>query len=168
MSDCLLFIIKKMSFVIAKFTIGIFLLSSSSVFADTEQQKLDKVVSIGGSVTEIIYELDEAHRLVARDSTSTYPEAASMLPDVGYMRALSPEGILSVDPNLIIAEDGSGPQETIDLLTQASVPFIKISDGFTRQGIIKKILEVGDALGVKAKAEKVAARINDELMDAES
>ena len=167
-SKSLHFKIINTSLVIAKITLGIFLLLSSTVFADTERQKLDKVVSIGGSVTEIVYELGEADRLVARDSTSTYPNAATLLPDVGYMRALSPEGILSVDPNLIIAEDGSGPQETIDLLTQASVPFVKISDGFTRQGIIQKILEVGDALGVKAKAEKVAARINDELMDAES
>ena len=159
--------IKRTLLDVPKFILGIFLLSSSYVSADTETQELDKVVSIGGSITEIIYELEEAHRLVARDSTSTYPEAASVLPDVGYMRALSPEGILSMDPNLIIAEEGSGPQETIDLLTQASIPFIKISDGYTRQGIIQKILEVGDALGVKTKAEKVAAKINAELMDAE-
>ena len=159
--------IKGTPFEISIFILCIFLLSSSYVSADSKRHELDKVVSIGGSVTEIIYELEEAHRLVARDSTSTYPEAASMLPDVGYMRALSPEGILSMDPNLIIAEEGSGPQETIDLLTQASIPFIKISDGYSRQGIIQKILEVGDALGVKAKAEKVAAKINAELMDAE-
>ncbi len=164
----LLFRFKRRPLDITKFILGILFFSSSYVFADTDKSKLDRVVSIGGSITEIIYELEEAHRLVARDSTSTYPDSTSMLPDVGYMRALSPEGILSMDPNLIIAEDGSGPQETIDLLTQASIPFIKISDGFTRQGIIQKILQVGDALGVKAKAKKIAARINDELMDAES
>ena len=163
----LLFQSKETSYNISIFVLGIFLLLTSHVSADTEKTDLDRVVSIGGSVTEIIYELEEAHRLVARDSTSTYPNAASILPDVGYMRALSPEGILSVDPNLIIAEDGSGPQETIDLLTQASIPFVKISDGFTRQGIVQKILEVGDALGVNTKAEKFAAKINAELMDAE-
>ena len=163
-----LFQSKGTSYNISILILGIFLLLTSYVSADTEKTDLDRVVSIGGSITEIIYELGEADRLVARDSTSTYPNAANILPDVGYMRALSPEGILSVDPNLIIAEDGSGPQDTIDLLTQASIPFVKISDGFTRQGIVQKILEVGDALGVKDKAEKVAARINDELMDAES
>ena len=162
-----LFQSKGTSYNISIFILGIFLLLTSYVSADTEKTDLDRVVSIGGSITEIIYELGEADRLVARDSTSTYPNAANILPDVGYMRALSPEGILSVDPNLIIAEDGSGPQDTIDLLTQASIPFVKISDGFTRQGIVQKILEVGDALGVKAKAEKVAARIDAELMDAE-
>ena len=75
-----------------------------------------RVLSIGGSVTEIIYALGEQDRLIARDTTSSYPAEAKNLPDVGYMRALSPEGILSVDPQLIIAEDGSGPPETIAVM----------------------------------------------------
>ncbi|TIV30432.1 MAG: hemin ABC transporter substrate-binding protein, partial [Mesorhizobium sp.] len=61
----------------------------TTVFSDTS-----RIASIGGSITEILYALGEEGRLVARDSTSTYPEAAAKLPDVGYMRALSPEGVL--------------------------------------------------------------------------
>src|SRR6478752_3765983 len=65
-----------------------------------EAAKIDtsRLVSVGGDVTEIIYALGEENRLIARDSTSIYPEAASKLPDVGYMRALSPEGVLAVKP----------------------------------------------------------------------
>ncbi|TIQ53378.1 MAG: hemin ABC transporter substrate-binding protein, partial [Mesorhizobium sp.] len=54
-----------------------------------------KIAAIGGSITEIVFALGEEDRLVARDSTSRYPEAALKLPDVGYMRQLSPEGVLS-------------------------------------------------------------------------
>ena len=76
-----------------------------------ESPKLDtsRLVSIGGDVTEIIYALGEEKRLIARDSTSLYPKEATQLPDVGYMRALSPEGILAVNPTAIIAVEGSGP-----------------------------------------------------------
>ena len=74
------------------------------------------VLSIGGSVTEIVYALGEEDRLIARDSTSVFPVAAEALPDVGYMRALSPEGVLAVSPGLIISEDGAGPPETIAVL----------------------------------------------------
>ena len=35
-----------------------------------------RVVSIGGSITEIIYDLGEEGRLVGRDTTSVFPEAA--------------------------------------------------------------------------------------------
>ena len=53
-----------------------------------------RVVAIGGSVTEIFYALGAENKLVARDSTSVYPQEAFTLPDVGYMRQLSPEGVL--------------------------------------------------------------------------
>ena len=51
-----------------------------------------RLLSIGGSVTEIVYALGEEGRLVGRDTTSSYPPEVTSLPDVGYMRALSPEG----------------------------------------------------------------------------
>lgn len=47
-----------------------------------------RIVSLGSSVTEIIYALGEQDRIVARDSTSTYPPDVLAVPDVGYLRAL--------------------------------------------------------------------------------
>lgn len=43
----------------------------------------NRILSIGGSVTEIIFALGEQSRLVARDPTSSFPVAAKDLPDVG-------------------------------------------------------------------------------------
>ncbi len=77
------------------------------------------MVSIGGSLTEIIYALGEESHLVARDTTATYPEAATKLPDVGYMRALSPEGVLSVNPSALLVVQGSGPADALALLSSA-------------------------------------------------
>ncbi len=68
-----------------------------------------RVLSLGGSVTEIVYALGEEARLIGRDTTSNWPPEANALPDVGYVRALSPEGVLSVAPELIIADEGAGP-----------------------------------------------------------
>ena len=116
-----------------------------------------RVVSIGGSVTEIVHALGEGDRLVARDTTSSYPETVTDLPDVGYMRALSPEGVLSVDPDLIIAEDGAGPPETVAILTAAALPFVTVPDGYTRDAVRAKITAVADALGVPEKGAALAA-----------
>ncbi|MDP5347127.1 MAG: ABC transporter substrate-binding protein, partial [Paracoccaceae bacterium] len=66
-----------------------------------------RVLALGGAVTEIVYALGQGDRLVARDSTSLYPPETATLLDVGYVRALSPEGVLSVDPDLILAIEGS-------------------------------------------------------------
>lgn len=59
--------------------------------AHADEKKLDtsRLVSVGGDITEIVYALGEESRLIARDTTSMYPEAALKLPNVGYMRALA-------------------------------------------------------------------------------
>jgi iron complex transport system substrate-binding protein len=134
----------------------------TAVFADTS-----RIASIGGSITEIVYALGQQSHLVARDSTSTYPQAALKLPDVGYMRALSPEGVLSVNPSGILALHGSGPREAVDVLKKSSVSFIEVPEHYSHEGILEKIRVVGKALGVDAKAEKLASEMDAKLTAAE-
>ncbi|QFY60934.1 hemin ABC transporter substrate-binding protein [Rhizobium grahamii] len=122
-----------------------------------------RLVSVGGDVTEIIYALGEEGRLIARDTTSTYPEAATKLPDVGYMRALSPEGILAMNPTAIIAIEGSGPPEALTVLKSASVPFESVPNAYTRDGILAKIDRVGALLGVDDKAKALEAKVSADL-----
>ena len=127
-----------------------------------------RVVAIGGAVTEIVFALGEQKHLVARDSTGTYPEAAKALPDVGYMRALSPEGVLSVDPTGIIALQGSGPKEAVDVLKKASVPYVEVPETYDNEGILERIRVVGKALGVEDKAAALAADTEAKLKAAEA
>lgn len=126
-----------------------------------------RLVTIGGSLTEIVYALGEEGRLIARDTTSTFPPEAAELPDIGYMRQLAPEGVLSVAPSAILALEGSGPPETIDVLTKASVPLVLVPEKFDREGILTKIRYVGAALGQDGKAESLAARVASEIAAAE-
>ena len=138
-----------------------------------EMQKIDtsRLVAIGGAVTEIVYALGEEGRLVARDTTSTFPEAAAALPDVGYMRALSPEGVIATNPTAILAIEGSGPPDALAVLKSAGIPFETVPEGYDRAAILKKIAVVGDVLGVpdKAKAleEQVAADLDAAIADAD-
>ncbi|MCF6112444.1 hemin ABC transporter substrate-binding protein [Mesorhizobium muleiense] len=134
----------------------------TEIFADPS-----KIAAIGGSITEIVFALGEQDRLVARDSTSRYPEAALKLPDVGYMRQLSPEGVLSVNPSGILALHGSGPKETVDVLKKTSIPFIEVPERYDHEGILEKIRIVGKALGADAKADALAAEIDVKLKAAE-
>lgn len=126
-------------------------------------QPTDRIVSVGGSITEIIYALGEQDRLVARDTTSKFPVAALDLPDVGYIRNLASEGVLSVQPSMIITEDGAGPPETIEVLQGAAIPMITIPDAYSHAGIVAKIIAVGDALGVPEKARDLAQQVDADL-----
>lgn len=105
-----------------------------------------RIVAIGGSVTEFIFAMGQADRLVARDATSSMPPEAMALPDVGYMRQLSAEGVLSVRPDLIIAEEGAGPPETIALLKSSGIPYEEIPSGASPGGVLAKAEAVAAAL----------------------
>lgn len=142
-------------------TLGL-LLAAAPVLADPHPDA-GRVLSIGGSVTEIVYALGQQHRLVGRDTTSTFPEQAQALPDVGYVRALSPEGVLSVDPDLILAEEGAGPPETVAVLAQAGIPFETIPSGTDADGLVARIRAVAQALGVPQAADGPAAALKADL-----
>ena len=123
-------------------------------------KSFDKTIVAGGSITEIIYFLNEEEKLVAVDITSNYPEKATELPSIGYVRTLSTEGVLSLDPNLILGEEDMGPPLVIDQIKSTGVDLRVIEEDYTLDSIIGKILCVGEILGVKEKATKL---INSEL-----
>lgn len=123
-------------------------------FADTA-----RLVSIGGSLTEIFYELGAEGTLVARDQTALFPEAATKLPDVGYMRALAPEGVLSVNPSGLLVIEGSGPPEALEVLSHAGVEYQTVPEGYSAEGVLVKVRAVGQALGLEDKAEELATKL---------
>lgn len=122
-----------------------------------------RIVSVGGSVTEIVFALGQGHRLVARDTTSVYPPEALALPDVGYVRRLSPEGVLSVDPQLILAEEGAGPPETLALLGESQIPVELIPMGFDRAAVLAKITAVAAVLGVPEQGAELAQQVGTQI-----
>ncbi|MEM1374770.1 MAG: ABC transporter substrate-binding protein [Pseudomonadota bacterium] len=125
----------------------------------------DAIVSVGGPITEIIYALGEEDRLVARDTTSVFPIDALTLPDVGYMRRLSAEGVLSVAPDLIIARSTSGPVEALDQLREAAVPVVFVEDGFSADAVVASVETVGRAIGAEDAAGELASKLSVELAE---
>jgi iron complex transport system substrate-binding protein len=71
--------------------------------------------------TEIIYALGAEDGLVAVDLTSTYPPAATQLPNVGYHRALSIEAILAAKPTLVIHDNNIGPEAVVQQLNNLKI-----------------------------------------------
>ncbi|MFD2856254.1 hemin ABC transporter substrate-binding protein [Seohaeicola zhoushanensis] len=127
--------------------------------------KAGGIVSVGGAITEIVFALGAGDRLAARDATSLYPEAAQALPDVGYLRALSPEGALGrafADPG----RPGAGPPETMEVLKAASIPLVLIPDVYSAEGVAAKVTAVGAAIGEAEKAAALAAEVTGRITEA--
>ncbi|MDB5619413.1 hemin ABC transporter substrate-binding protein [Tardiphaga sp.] len=123
-----------------------------------------RIVSIGGAVTEILYALGVEHRIVAVDTTSLYPpKAMADKPNVGYMRQLSAEGVLGLNPQLVLAIAGAGPKETIEVIDAAKVPLIMVPENFTESGMLEKIRLVARVAGVEQRGECLASAVSGDL-----
>ncbi|ATX65611.1 heme/hemin ABC transporter substrate-binding protein [Roseinatronobacter bogoriensis] len=123
----------------------------------------DRVVVVGGGLAEIIYALGQEHRLVGRDTTASFPPEVEELPDVGYMRALSPEGLLALDPDLILASEGAGPAETVQIMQAASVPFVQITDDPSPAAVLERVMTIAGHLDAGAQGEALVAQLEGEF-----
>ena len=128
--------------------------------AEDKPHDISRIVSIGGDVTEVLYALGMAANVVAVDTTSEYPrEALAEKKSVGYMRALSSEGVLSVNPTVIIASAGAGPPEVVAALKASNVPYVEVRCEDTPEGVVKKVQLIAGIVGAKDEGDALAAGI---------
>ena len=137
----------------------VFGLTPESAVAQTAR----RIVSIGGSVTEFVYALGAADRLIAVDATSRFPPEVTAMPSVGYMRSLSAEPILSFEPTLVLAVADAGPPATLEQLRAAGVHLVTIPDDPSPAGLLDKGRAVAAALEVPERGEALVARLSDAL-----
>lgn len=142
------------------------LLTVALLASATAAQAQDKVLVLGGTIAEIIHDLGALDRVIARDSTTTFPESVTALPDVGYLRALSAEGVLSVAPDLIIAEEEAGPPEVADVLKAAGIPWVSIPEANTAEGVSARIAAVGAAMGLPEETAALVAATEASMAEA--
>mgnify|MGYP001384558654 FL=1 len=119
------------------------------------------IVVAGGSITEILYFLNEEDRILGIDVTSNFPKQTKELPSIGYVRNLSTEGILSLNPKLILGENDMGPPLVLDQINEVGVDLRIIPEEQTAMGIIEKISCIASIIGSKDRAQE---KIKGELM----
>ncbi|NKE47516.1 ABC transporter substrate-binding protein [Roseomonas frigidaquae] len=134
-------------------------LAATLPLARPARAELSRIVTVGGAVTETVFALGAGAQVVAVDSTSLFPAAARALPQVGYLRSLAPEGLISLDPDLLLLSDEAGPPQSIAVLRAAGAPVAMIPDGAGAAAVRRKITAIAQALGQDGSglADAVAA-----------
>ncbi len=123
----------------------------------------ERVISVDGAVTEIAYALGQGHRLVAVDTSSAWPAETAGLPKVGYKRALTAEGLLSLRPTMVLATKAAGPAQALEPLRTLGVAVVTVPDDASVDGVLAKVRGVAAALDAAPAGEALAARIGEEL-----
>lgn len=132
---------------------------SAAPVAETSQ----RVVSVGGAATEIVYALGAGGQVVGVDQSSVFPLEARALPQVGYVRTVSAEGVLALEPQQIIAGHEIGPKNALAQIRASGLPVLVLSKVDTDEDLYKAINEVAQALGRQAEAEALIAQIREKF-----
>ncbi|EGE4656379.1 hemin ABC transporter substrate-binding protein [Salmonella bongori serovar 40:z35:-] len=123
----------------------------------------ERVIALGGDVTEIIYALGAQSSLVARDSTSQWPPEVTALPDVGYLRQLNAEGILAMRPDKVLASSQAQPSLTLKQLVQSGVNVIIVPGDNDLKAIDEKVRIIAQATGRSAEGESLRTTLRNTI-----
>jgi len=123
-------------------TLLLWLLIGGSAFAEPQ-----RIVSVGGAVTETLFALGVGDRVVGVDSSSTFPASATALPQVGYQRAIAPEGVVSLQPDLLVLAATAGPADVVSQLEGLRIPTVHLTEGYSLDAAGQRILRIGEAVG---------------------
>lgn len=119
-----------------------------------------RVVTLGGTVTEIVYALEAGSRVVGVDDSSLYPPAVRNLPHVGYYRGFAIEGVASLRPDLVIASDQAGPPQALEQLRRLGKPVLVVPSAPNIEELIHAVEAIAQALQCEAAGAELARRIH--------
>lgn len=126
-----------------------------------------RIVSLGGAITEIIYELNLQKYLVGVDATSNYPTETNRYPRVGYARTLSVEGVLSLNPTHILATEEVGPPAFIrSMKSNKKINFEILDSEYSFNGLIKRIQRIAALGAAEPDKKKLIRKLNESWKEA--
>jgi len=134
--------------------------------AKIQVKDISRVVVLNGDLAEIVYALGLGENVVGVDTSATYPAEAKAKQNIGYQRALSAEGILSLRPTVIIGSDLAGPANVIEQLKSAGVTVVLFKSATSIEGISEKLINVATALGVPNRGKELAAKTQSDIDEA--
>lgn len=120
----------------------------------TVPDKPQRVVSLAPSITEIVFALDQGHRLQGVTTYSDFPPEAVKLPKVGSYVHLDLEKIVALKPDLCIAIKDGNPRVIAQRLESLKIPVYAV-DPNNLETIMKTVLEIGTLLNAKDRANQL-------------
>ncbi|SNS32833.1 iron complex transport system substrate-binding protein [Belliella buryatensis] len=149
----------------AKLILFLFLLSACSAPQQAEEKKAKRIITAGGTITEIVHELGFGDFIIATDITSTYPSEMQDLPSIGYRNQIKAEGLLSLSPDIILAESGYLSPDVVAQLKATGLEVHFFEKPKSIEGTFKLIVELAEFLEVPEKGEQIKQYIQGDLAE---
>lgn len=141
------------------------LLAPISCATWAQAQGAPRLISLTGGMTEVIYRLGAERWLVGTDTTSVFPDAALRTTKVGYMRALSAEGVLSLKPTAVLGTHEVGPPAVLAQLRDAGVALQLVQADHSFDELVAKVNVAAQASQQIAQGQALVAELSQQWRD---
>lgn len=121
------------------------------------------MVCVSKQINEYLYDIHAESILVARDLTSIYPPQIVKLPSVGYHRALSAEGIISMRPTMLLTDGNLGPSAVVDQVKKVGIPVLTMNPGSTLDSAKALMTQLGEQFHHEHAADSVITKWNSDM-----
>ena len=145
--------------------LALLLVAATACAGDTTHSG-QRVVCVSKQINEYLYAIDAESILVARDLTSIYPPQITTLPSVGYHRALSAEGIISMRPTMLLTDGNLGPAAVVDQVKKVGIPVVTMNPGSSPDSAQALMIRLGKEFHHEHAADSVIAKWNSDMATA--
>ena len=123
---------------------------------------VDRVISLAPGVAEIVWSLGLGELLAGKDLVSSYP-GSDMTPTVNPGHEVALETLLSLNPDLVLADTSDENSDAVQKLAELGIPVVAIPEATSVSEISPRIIAVASALGVKAAGDELASQTEAKL-----
>lgn len=141
----------------------VFTLILSLLFFQPSAFAKERIISAGSVVTELIYALGAEQQLVAVDVTSKHLVANQNIPQVGYHRQLSAEGLLALHPSYLVGSNEMGPDSTLANLKSSHVNVLIVPPGNSTEALYQRIDILAELTGTTNKALELKQTVKQDI-----
>lgn len=125
-----------------------------------------RIISLAPNLTEILFELGLGNEIVGVTTYCTYPPAARQKEKIGDFINPNTEKIVSLDPDLVIAEQWPS-SKVVPRLKQMGVPVVETVSPKSLTEIYRLIDEVGRIVGRPDQASALVNSMKDRIREIE-
>jgi iron complex transport system substrate-binding protein len=144
--------------------LGLLVSNQSAYATSSPKDEPIRIVSLDGTVSEILCDLGLQSHLIGVDVTSTYPESLQKLPKVGHNRTISAEGVISLRPTLVLTSQNAGTKpEVIEQIKSAGIKVITFQQEYSVAGTKKLIQDVANTCQVPSRAKPLIKKLDADL-----
>jgi iron complex transport system substrate-binding protein len=122
------------------------------------------IITAGSTVSEVVCALGFCNQIIATDLTSSYPSQLQALPSIGYRNQIKAEGLLSLGPDLILAEEGYITADVVAQIKSAGIRYLEFEKPTTLDGTRKIIRDIAALLSAEKEKEQALQTLDSDLV----